>query len=243
MPPSFPSADGRFIRHTDALFMADVDSLPIHRVCFDLAAFRPQCFAEQGMALPDELQNAVAKRQGEFLAGRLAARLALRPYGLGDETVVIGQAREPRWPAGMEGSISHSQLAGQGMALCAVRPGRAGLGLDLEAWLDESQTAQLWPGILDEEEWGRLVAGAAAADLSLAEGLTLVFSAKESLFKALYPRVGRYFDFLDASWLAMGAQSINLSLKTRLTAELPAGWHCTLHWQRLPGGLLTLLAL
>lgn len=243
MPPSSPSANGCFIRRADALLMPCLDSLPLHRICFDAAAFGPQCFAEQGMALPAELQNAVAKRQGEFLAGRLAARLALRPYGLGDETVAIGQDRAPCWPAGMEGSISHSQLAGQGMALCAVRPGRAGLGLDLEAWLDESQTAQLWPGILDEEEWGRLASGAAAADLSLAEGLTLVFSAKESLFKALYPRVGRYFDFLDASWSAMGAQSINLSLKTRLTAELPAGWHCTLRWQQLPGGLLTLLAL
>ncbi|MFC5708083.1 4'-phosphopantetheinyl transferase family protein [Aeromonas eucrenophila] len=243
MPPSSPSADGRFIRHADALFMPCLDSLPLHRVCFDLAAFRPACFAEQGMALPAELQNAVAKRQGEFLAGRLAARLALRPYGLGDETVTIGQNREPRWPAGMEGSISHSQLQGQGMALCAVRPGKAGLGLDLEAWLDESQTAQLWPGIVDKEEWGRLASGAAAADLSLAEGLTLVFSAKESLFKALYPRVGRYFDFLDASWSAMGAQTLRLSLKTALAPDLPAGWQCTLRWQRLPGGLLTLLAL
>ncbi|MGY3885635.1 4'-phosphopantetheinyl transferase family protein [Aeromonas aquatica] len=243
MPPSSPSADGRFIRHADALFMPCLDSLPLHRVCFDLAAFRPACFAEQGIPLPAELQSAVAKRQGEFLAGRLAVRLALRPYGLGDETVVIGQDRAPCWPAGMEGSISHSQLLGQGMALCAVRPGKAGLGLDLEAWLDESQTAQLWPGILDGEEWGRLASGAAAADLSLEEGLTLVFSAKESLFKGLYPRVGRYFDFLDASWSAMGAQTLRLSLKTALAPDLPAGWHCTLRWQRLPGGLLTLLAL
>lgn len=243
MPPSFPSADGRFIRHADALLMPSLDSLSIHRVCFDAAAFRSQCFAEQGMALPDELQNAVAKRQGEFLAGRLAARLALRPYGLGDEIVAIGQDRAPRWPVGMEGSISHSRLLGLGMALCAVRPGRAGLGLDLEAWLDMSQAHQLWPGILDKEEWGRLASGAAAADLSLAEGLTLVFSAKESLFKALYPRVGRYFDFLDASWSAMEAQTLRLSLKTALAPDLPAGWHCALHWQRLPGGLLTLLAL
>ncbi|MCH7369692.1 4'-phosphopantetheinyl transferase superfamily protein [Aeromonas sp. MR16] len=243
MPSYSPSADGRFIRHTDALFMPCLDSLPLHRICFEPTAFRPQCFAEQGMALPGELQSAVAKRQGEFLAGRLAARLALRPYGLGEERVAIGQDRAPCWPAGMEGSISHSRLLGQGMALCAVRPGRAGLGLDLEAWLDARQADQLWPGIVDKEEWGRLATGAAAADLSLAEGLTLVFSAKESLFKALYPRVGRYFDFLDASWSAMGAQTLRLSLKTALAPDLPAGWHCTLRWQRLPGGLLTLLAL
>ena len=67
-------------------------------------------------------------------------------------------AREPLWPEGVEGSISHSRLAG-GVALCAVRPGQEGIGLDLEAWLDGDQGAQLWPGIMDGEEWGRLEAG------------------------------------------------------------------------------------
>nr|WP_224432354.1 4'-phosphopantetheinyl transferase superfamily protein [Aeromonas rivuli] len=242
MLPSLTPAT-EFIRHTDLLTVAGMDKLPIHRVCFDFAAFSSASFDAHAITLPANLKGAVAKRQGEFLAGRLAARHALSPYGLGDQVVTIGAAREPRWPAGMEGSISHSQLLGEGMALCAVRPGHAGLGLDLEAWLDADQAAQLWPGIVDKEEWARLAESATAADLSVAEGLTLVFSAKESLFKALHPRVGRYFDFLDASWSAMGAQSLTLSLKTALAPDLPAGWHCTLHWQRLPGGLLTLLAL
>jgi enterobactin synthetase component D len=143
----------------------------------------------------------------------------------------------------VEGSISHSRLAGEGVALCAVRPGQEGIGLDLEAWLDGDQGAQFWPGIMDGEEWGRLEAGAHDAQLSLAEGLTLVFSAKESLFKGLYPRVGRYFDFLDARWLAMTAQTLTLELKCPLTPTLPAGWRATLHWQALPGGVLTTLLL
>ncbi|MCO4203860.1 4'-phosphopantetheinyl transferase family protein, partial [Aeromonas taiwanensis] len=130
-----------------------------------------------------------------------------------------------------------------GVALCAVRPGKGGLGLDLEAWLEEAQARTLWPGIVDEEEWERLAAGAATAGLTLAEGLTLVFSAKESLFKALYPRVGRYFDFLDARWLAMTTQTLTLELKTPLTPALPARWRATLHWQALPGGVISLLAL
>ena len=195
------------------------------------------------MALPASLQGAAPKRLGEFLAGRLAAREALRPFGLAGSTVAIGASREPLWPAGLEGSISHSVLAGEGVALCAVRPGKAGLGLDLEAWLGPEQASRLWPGILDGEEWGRLVAGAATAGLTLAEGLTLIFSAKESLFKALHPRVGRYFDFLDARWLTMTEQTLTLELKSTLTPDLPTGWHCTLHWQPLPGGVFTTLLL
>ena len=243
LPSPSPVQATAFIRQRDPLTLAGMTSLPIHRVGFHSAAFTPAAFTAHGMVLPAELEGAVAKRQGEFLAGRLAARQALTPFGLGERVVTISKERAPCWPAGMEGSISHSQLLGEGMALCAVRQGRRGLGLDLEAWLDADQAAQLWSGIVDKEEWERLAAGAAAADLSLAEGLTLVFSAKESLFKGLYPRVGRYFDFLDASWSAMGSRTLRLSLKTALAPDLPAGWYCILHWQRLPGGLVTLLAL
>lgn len=229
----------RFIVQADSLPLPGAAHLALQRVCFDPAAFTPACYDAAGMVLPASLQRAAPKRLGEFLAGRLAARRALQSFGLSDHVVTIGSAREPRWPAGFEGSISHSLLQGRGMALCAVRPGQAGMGLDLEAWLEDGQASELWHGIVDDEEWARLQ----DCPLGPAQGLTLVFSAKESLFKALYPRVGRYFDFLDARWLAMTEQSLTLELKSALTPELPVGWHFTLHWQRLPGGVLTTLVL
>ena len=241
MPPLSPLTP--FLLQRDHLPLPGSPDLLLHRTCFDAAVFTPASFAAQGMGLPASLQGAAPKRLGEFLAGRLAAREALRPFGLAGSTVAIGSAREPLWPAGMEGSISHSQLAGQGVALCGVRPAQGGMGLDLEAWLGDELGRQLWPGIVDEDEWGRLEAGAGAVGLDRARGLTLVFSAKESLFKALYPRVGRYFDFLDARWLGMTDQTLTLELKAPLTPTLPAGWRCTLHWQRLPGGVLTTLLL
>lgn len=241
MPPSTSLTP--FLLQRDRLPLPGSPDLLLHRIYFDAAAFTPASFAAQGMALPASLQGAAPKRLGEFLAGRLAAREALCPFGLAGSTVAIGSAREPLWPAGVEGSISHSQLAGQGVALCGVRPAQGGMGLDLEAWLEADQAAQLWPGIVDEDEWGRLEAGAGAVGLDRAQGLTLVFSAKESLFKALYPRVGRYFDFLDARWLTLTEQTLTLELKAPLTPTLPAGWRCTLRWQMLPGGVLTTLLL
>ncbi|WP_287146647.1 amonabactin biosynthesis phosphopantetheinyl transferase AmoD [Aeromonas sp.] len=233
------ASPGSFILHADSLPLPGVAELPLQRVCFDPAAFTPACYEQAGILLPDSLQRAVPKRLGEFLAGRLAARQALHRFGLADHVVAIGAAREPRWPLGFEGSISHSLLQGRGMALCAVRPGQSGMGLDLEAWLEDEQACELWPGIVDHMEWAKLQ----HCPLGPARGLTLVFSAKESLFKALYPRVGRYFDFLDARWLTMTEQTLTFELKSALTPELSAGWHCTLHWQRLPGGVLTTLLL
>ena len=93
---------------------------------------------------------------------------------------------------------------------------------------------EAWPGIMDGEEWGRLEAGF-DAQLSLAEGVTLVFSARgEPLQGALSP-VGRYFDFLDARWLAMTAQTLTLELKCPLTPTLPAGWRAPCTGKSLPG--------
>ncbi|MGN7510857.1 amonabactin biosynthesis phosphopantetheinyl transferase AmoD [Aeromonas salmonicida] len=237
--PLAAGSRGSFILHGDCLPLPGAAHIALHRVCFDPAAFTPACYEQAGILLPASLQRAAPKRLGEFLAGRLAAREALRRFGLGDHVVAIGSAREPRWPAGFEGSISHSLLLGRGMALCAVRPGQGGMGLDLEAWLEDEQACELWPCIVDDVEWARLQ----RCPLGPAQGLTLAFSAKESLFKALYPRVGRYFDFLDARWLAMTEQTLTLELKSALTPDLPAGWHCTLHWQGLPGGVLTTLVL
>ena len=57
------------------------------------------------------------------------------------------------------------------------------------------------------------------------ELLTLTFSAKESLFKALYPQVRCYFDFLDARMVAvdMQRQTFVLALLKTLTPNCPAG--------------------
>lgn len=123
MLPRCPSLDGSFVRQSDTLCLPGLETLPLHRVCFEPAAFSPECFGAQGIILPASLQGAAPKRLGEFLAGRLAAREALRPFGLAGCSVAIGAAREPLWPEGVEGSISHSRLAGEGVALCAVRPG------------------------------------------------------------------------------------------------------------------------
>lgn len=210
-----------------------------HRVCFDPARFGPRAWGDAGLQLPEALSRAVPKRQGEFLAGRLAAHQALLEQGIACHEVGIGADRAPVWPAGFEGSISHTVLGSVGVALCAVRPGSAGIGLDMEAWLDEGEALRLWPVIADEGEWGRL----ARSSLGEARALTLLFSAKESLFKALYPRVGRYFDFLDASCLCLREGEITLALKTPLSGSLPAGWHCTLRWRPLKGGVLTWLLL
>ena len=64
--------------------------------------------------------------------------------------------------------------------------------------------------------------------------LTVLFSGKESLFKALYPGVGRYFDFLDATagHLDACAGTFTLALRVPLSPEHPQGstYPIRFHW-------------
>lgn len=158
---------------------------------YDSKRFQPDLFKAAAIDYPASLQNSVVKRQAEFLAGRIAAAHALRPYGLEQQPIGIGRQRQPIWPEGYVGSISHSQ----GMAVALIQPETEfiGVGLDLEARLStESQQAML-SVVLNQVELQRLKRD--AGSLSQAELLTLVFSAKESFFKAAYRQVQDYFDF------------------------------------------------
>uniref|UniRef100_UPI0026F03213 4'-phosphopantetheinyl transferase family protein n=1 Tax=Lonsdalea britannica TaxID=1082704 RepID=UPI0026F03213 len=55
--------------------------------------------------------------------------------------------------------------------------------------------------------------------------LTLAFSAKESLYKALYPQVKHYFDFLDVKLVTLDnvRHTFTLELLCDLSPDFPRG--------------------
>ncbi|OLU32188.1 4'-phosphopantetheinyl transferase [Pseudomonas sp. PA27(2017)] len=159
----------------------------------------------------------VAKRQAEHLAGRLCAREALyRVTGVAS-VPAVGEDRAPQWPAQVSGSITH----GQGWAAAIVAPARdwRGLGLDVERLLSSERAERLVGEILTADELARI------AELSpeqRAWWISLTFSLKESLFKALYPLVLTRFYFQDAELLDLDAEQG--SARLRLLIDLSEEW-------------------
>jgi 4'-phosphopantetheinyl transferase EntD len=141
--------------------------------------------------LPEEeplVARAVDKRRREFTAGRSCARRALAQLGWPGVAIVAGPRREPLWPSGVVGSITH--CPGYCAAAVARRSDLRAVGIDAEL------SAPLPDGVADmvctelERRW--------AADLPGDHWTTLVFSAKESIYKAWYPIAERWLDYLDA---------------------------------------------
>jgi 4'-phosphopantetheinyl transferase EntD len=141
----------------------------------------------------EHIAHAVVKRRVEFAAVRRCARKALQELGYPPVPILPGEQREPRWPDGVVGSMTH--CAGY----CAAAVARSGevsaLGIDAEVH------AALPEGVLDlislESERALLaelterVPGAVHWD-------RVLFSAKESVYKAWFPLTRRWLGFEQA---------------------------------------------
>jgi 4'-phosphopantetheinyl transferase EntD len=128
------------------------------------------------------VRGAIPKRQEEFRRGRACARAAMDSLGAAAEAIPVGPNREPVWPPGLVGSITH---CGSVVAAAVARADSlGGLGLDME------RAEPLEPGV---EGLVMLPAERAAAGAPWRGAL--VFSAKESVYKALFPLTRRWLGF------------------------------------------------
>ncbi|MFL4365555.1 enterobactin synthase subunit EntD [Enterobacter asburiae] len=199
----------------------------VHHVTFD-----PTTFTDTDLLwLPHhaELSNAGRKRKAEHLAGRIAAA-----HALPDRTVPgIGPSGEPLWPEGVSGSITHS---GTQAMVVVVRHQDALVGIDCEAILPDQEAREIQDGIVDAQEAMCLT----RSGYPFALALTLAFSAKESLFKALFPKGKIYMGFECARVTELTEKTITLAL-SRPAGEYPEGKRFTLVWQHNDGNVWTLL--
>lgn len=132
--------------------------------------------------------RAVRHRRDEFSTGRLLARRALTAIGQPAAAIPADGARRPVWPAGVVGSISHS--SGLCAAAVARRDGMRALGLDIE------RIGAVPAEIMDTiSHAGEIAAHRDRFGDDLLR--TLLFSAREAIYKAYNPLTGSYLDHRD----------------------------------------------
>jgi 4'-phosphopantetheinyl transferase EntD len=135
------------------------------------------------------VRTAGPRRRAEFAAGRACARAALAALGLPAAPVVAGRAGEPRWPAGVTGSITH--CAGYRACAAARTADVAALGIDAEP--DAGLPAGLIESVAGHAERAWIAWQAAAGPAVCWD--RLLFSAKEAVGKLWYPLTGEWPGF------------------------------------------------
>jgi 4'-phosphopantetheinyl transferase EntD len=151
--------------------------------------------ASEIQLMPEEkatVARAVPARVLEFAAGRSCARAALGQLGCPPVAIPVGAQREPIWPSGFTGSITHCQ------GHCAAAVTRrdlqgshpiTSLGLDAEPSLPLPKDVVEMVCSPVERDW---IGGRGRDALPWDR---LVFSAKESVFKCVFPLELRFVDF------------------------------------------------
>jgi enterobactin synthetase component D len=200
----------------------------LHLVTFDTSTFNDNDL----LWLPHhrQLQDAGRKRKAEHLAGRIAAVHALSEQAI--KTVPgIGETGAPRWPEGLYGSISHSG----NIALAVVA--HAPVGVDIETLFTDALCHELTASIATPAEQAIL----AHPCLPLPLALTLVFSAKESLFKAFSAHALPFPGFHSAQVIALDKTAIRLRIDASFSDKL-AGKYVDIAWMMHGTCVITLLA-
>ncbi|WP_433550585.1 4'-phosphopantetheinyl transferase family protein [Micromonospora zamorensis] len=167
----------------------------LERLLPDGTAFA-DTFADEHCALfPEEeavIARAVEKRRREFVTGRWCARRALAALGVPQGPLVPGKQGEPCWPAGIVGAVTH--CVGYRAAVVARAAEMVTCGIDAEP------NEAVPEGVLDvislpqERAW---VAELGRSHPSVSWD-RLLFSAKESVYKAWFPLAARWLDFTEA---------------------------------------------
>jgi enterobactin synthetase component D len=155
------------------------------------AAFALPLSPETRSRLPQALRHANQKRLREFLAGRWCAKQALQCLGADSTHVAMAEDRAPVWPRGVVGSITHTGAFAA--AAVAWAADIAALGIDSEQIIDPAAACDIADVcMVDEATLFR-----AADGRSFCEFCTFVFSAKEAVFKCLFPLTRKFLEFSD----------------------------------------------
>lgn len=140
----------------------------------------------------DLIANAGKLRRREFVTARRCAREALGRLGYPPTPIRPGPGRDPQWPAGVTGAITHCR--GFRAAAVAVRTVVAGVGIDAEP--HEPLPQEVLEAVTADGE-AEMLASLARANPTV-HWDRLLFSAKESVYKAWYPLTRRWLEFEDA---------------------------------------------
>lgn len=190
----------------------DFEEVPIMIGCcrFDETMYDDSLFKWHEIELPEMLRKASRRRRSQFLAGRISASLALKRLKSASLDVGMDFDRSPVWPDGICGSISHTKDFA--VCACTSRGADVSIGIDVEEYQDPSLLDTLVPLAVRPEEITVL------SDQDPHVAGIIVFSAKEALYKAIYPLMGVYVDYLDVELVSYIPTQRELSFRFRCGA-------------------------
>jgi enterobactin synthetase component D len=178
--------------------------------------YHDRLFQELSIVFPDSLNGAVAKRRSAFLAGRYAAKCGALELSIPVQELPVSNIGVPKWPDDILGSITHTDTLAA--ALLSNSDSVFAVGLDIEEIINEETLQDVAPYITTGAE--RDLFGE-QNHLSYAAFITVCFSAKESIYKALSPITQFFFGFEAATMIAINDYSVEFKIDKEVAGAVP----------------------
>lgn len=164
--------------------------------------------------LPDSLTSASLNRRNEFITGRYCAIKAAASININIKEIGFSSKRAPMWPNDVVGSISHKN--NQFVAIAALSKIYKSVGVDIEKIIDQKKENAIDRLVLTEND--KLFLQNITNEIQILK--TIIFSAKESLYKLIYPLVEVYFDFKEADFISMNFDSMIYEINLKSEKEV-----------------------
>jgi enterobactin synthetase component D len=195
----------RHVRHGIVVAVA----LPAREIPIDEATLSRLHPGERAHAM-----TLAPRRRVSWVGGRIALRHALVAAGLEADAVLVTTRGAPALPPWVRGSVSHKDTIAVALIASAVDDNAAPWAIGIDVEVDIPRTIDVSRHVLVDAERARL---AHLPDDERLRVVTLYFSIKEAIYKAIDPFVQRYVGFheveLDLVPVANGDIRVHLSLK------------------------------
>jgi 4'-phosphopantetheinyl transferase EntD len=178
------------------------------------------------------VEGSASKRKTDFSTGRFCARKALEQLGIDQTEILTDPGKQPIWPEGIVGSISHSSMltgaiVGKSRNIVSVGLDIENIGgVELNMWdILFLESERQFLNSLNEEERNIYP--------------TLLFSLKESFYKFQYPLTRQFLEFNEVEFNMKDEQISMKVLKEDYKMEYRLG-ELQFHWTLADQQLITL---
>ncbi|MFT5591808.1 MAG: 4'-phosphopantetheinyl transferase EntD [Oceanicoccus sp.] len=212
-------------QHANAFLLQAINQHPYlktnSRIClqpYGIQPIKPEQWLTQNKQLPtDNILQAKPKRQASYYYGRDCAHKALSNLKC-TKKVSMGAFNEPIWPKGFIGSISHTDQLAVAVTIKDVRI--KGVGIDIENTLSQSNAGLIFNSVLTSEEASVFESHfLPSSHLNHTQLLTVIFSVKESFYKAAFTRVKRILEYDAIEIFDVQKTSVHYRIKDKRACE------------------------
>ncbi|MCG9510273.1 4'-phosphopantetheinyl transferase superfamily protein [Acinetobacter lactucae] len=179
-------------------------------------------YQELNIFLPPNIKSSRFIRQLEFLTGRLAAKYALQSLNLQDSIIYQGKHGEPLWPEDVMGGISHVGSKKSCHAIAYARNNTVKektFGIDIESqkhYVFFKKKDEFYDVFLNKNEQAEIE----KLQKKQAYLYLVIFSAKESIIKAIYLKYKQIIDFKSIKFKQLDGEFIYFHLRQESLIEI-----------------------